>query len=380
MAITAIVGRPGHGKSYSATEIAILPALQEGRAVYTNIPLRDDAIARDFNSARVHYVELSADQVNDPEFWQFAPGALVILDELWKVWPSGLRANKIPPYQLAFIKEHRHRTDDEGRWQDIVLVTQNLSDIASAIREMVETTVICMQLQDMGAAGWFIREYYTGAIKGCESGPSEKLVNNERVKYDQKVYQYYVSNTQGTSKIVGPQGAKIVKQTIWGGWKAKSAALILLVVFLAVPFSLWKTKEGMDKIKEQAKAETHMPEPAKIEPATEPTPAVNPKPFTPPVPVQPQPPTQPTEPPQPQPSKEWRLSGRYRARGPHMVMITDGQHTRRILESRYCKQEDGELVCTVAGQVIASWTGNKPSEKQPFEPLATINTDPVKSP
>lgn len=100
MAITAVVGRPGHGKSYSATEIAIVPALQEGRAVYTNIPLRDQAIARDFPSARVHYVELSVDQVNDPEFWQFAPGALVILDELWKVWPSGLRANKIPPYQL----------------------------------------------------------------------------------------------------------------------------------------------------------------------------------------------------------------------------------------------------------------------------------------
>ena len=375
MAITAIVGRPGHGKSYSATEIAIIPALQEGRYIFTNIPLRDEAITRDFPTARVHYVELSAEQVSDPDFWQFAPGALVILDELWKVWPSGLRANRIPPYQLAFIKEHRHRTDDDGRWQDIVLVTQNLSDIASAIREMVETTVICMQLQDMGAAGWFVREYYTGAIKGCESGPSEKLVNNERVKYEQTVYQYYVSNTQGTKTNIGPQGAKVVKQTVWGGWKAKAAGFILLAVLVALPFSLWKTKQGMDKIKEQSKASTHL-EPANPEPIHT-QPAVNHHPFSPPVPVQPEPPP---PPPQPEPSKEWRLSGRYRAAGPAMVMITDGTHTRRIPQAKYCRDEDGDIVCTIAGQVIASWTGNKPTDRQPFEPFATINTEPQKPP
>jgi zona occludens toxin len=376
MAITAIVGRPGHGKSYSATEIAILPALKEGRAIYTNIPLRDEAIYQDYPGAKINYCQLAPDEINDPDFWLFEPGALVILDELWRVWPSGLKANKVPVPQLAFIKEHRHRTDDQGRWQDIVLVTQNLGDIAAAIREMVETTVICMQLQDMGAAGWFIREYYTGPIKGCDSGPSEKMVNNERIKYQDSVYRYYVSNTQGTNKLAGPQGAKVVKQTIWQGWKTKGAVLLLLIFLIALPLTLKKTSDGIERTKQQANASNNMAKPP--EPVMQPPTPPKPQLFSPPTPVQPEPEQPPASPKQPEPSKQWRLTGRYKANGPAMVLISDGTMTRRLPESRYCKKLDGELVCTIGDQVIASWTGSRPTEKAPFEPLATINTDQVK--
>ena len=374
MAITSIVGRPGHGKSYSATELAIVPALQEGRAVYTNIPLRDDAIARDFPDARVHYVKLDNEELNDPAFWEFAPGALIILDELWRVWPSGLKANRIPVHQLAFIKEHRHRTDDLGRWQDIVLVTQNLADIAAAIREMVETTVMCQQLQDMGATGWFIREYYTGPIKGCDGGPSEKMVNNERIKYEDKVYQYYVSNTQGTNRTAGPQGAKVVKQTIWGGWKAKAAAAILIAVVLALPLLTWKTSKNLDKLKDNAKAQAPQPDPPPVTATPQPPPVA-------PLPPQPYIPPPPPPPPEPQPSKAWRVSGYTHIPGaPDTVHITDGKLTRRLPFAKYCTQES-EIICTINGEVVARWTGSDSfQDTRPIQPLATIASNPLTPP
>jgi zona occludens toxin len=377
MAITAIVGRPGHGKSYSATDLAIVPALQEGRAVYTNIPLRDEAISRDFPDARVHYVKLDQEELNDPSFWEFSPGALVILDELWRVWPSGLKANRIPIFQLAFIKEHRHRTDDQGRWQDIVLVTQNLADIAAAIREMCETTVICSQLQDMGAAGWFIREYYTGPIKGCDGGPSEKMVNNERIKYEDKVYQYYVSNTQGTNKSAGPQGAKVVKQTIWGGWKAKAAAVILIGVILAVPFLTWKTTKNLDKLKDNAKAKPTQTDPTP--PVLTPQPASIP--TAPPPPIMPPPmmaPPEPIKPTEPQPSKAWRVSGyTHIPDSPDLVHITDGKLTRRVPFDKFCKKET-DIECQINGEIVARWTGSDSiQETRPIQPLATIAPNPL---
>lgn len=348
MAITAIVGRPGHGKSYSATEIAILPALSEGRPIYTNIPLRDETIASVYPWAKVHYVELSQEQLNTPDFWQFEPGALVILDELWRVWPSGLKANKIPVFQLAFIKEHRHRTDEKGRWQDIVLVTQNLSDIAPAVREMVETTVMCSQLQDLGATGWFVREYFTGPVKGCSGGPASLLVNNERVKYDDKVYRFYVSNTQGKDTSIGPQGAKVVQQTIFKGWKFRAAMALLGLMILGITVGAWKTKQGLNSSREAAKMQTA--------PAPVAAPAPPPAPVVPVAPVAPPPVVAPPVAVQPVPSERWRLAGVVRVPGKAVAMLSDGHKTRRIDYREHCREE-AEISCTVSGELVASWTG-----------------------
>lgn len=347
MAITAIVGRPGHGKSYSATEIAIIPALSEGRPIYTNIPLRDETIESVYPWAKVHYVELSQEQLNTPDFWQFEPGALVILDELWRVWPSGLKANKIPVYQLAFIKEHRHRTDENGRWQDIVLVTQNLSDIAAAVREMVETTVMCSQLQDVGASGWFVREYFTGPVKGCSGGPASLLVNNERVKYDEKVYRFYVSNTQGKDTSIGPQGAKVVQQTIFKGWKFKAAVGVLGLMVMGLIAGVWKTNQGIQTSREAARMQAPsapVAAPALPAPAPVPVPVAPPPVVAPPVAVQ------------PVPSERWRLAGVVRRPGGAVAMLTDGNRTRRIDYREHCR-EGAEISCTVAGELVASWTG-----------------------
>ena len=77
MTVQAFVGRPRQGKSYSAVELAIIPALREGRIVYTNIPLLP-AVLDDFPNADCRLLDLKLHQAN-PRFWSetVCNGALV---------------------------------------------------------------------------------------------------------------------------------------------------------------------------------------------------------------------------------------------------------------------------------------------------------------
>ncbi|MFN1568607.1 zonular occludens toxin domain-containing protein, partial [Vibrio harveyi] len=46
MAISLLKGKPRSGKSYEAVRYHILPAIQEGRKVVTNIPLNIDEFVK----------------------------------------------------------------------------------------------------------------------------------------------------------------------------------------------------------------------------------------------------------------------------------------------------------------------------------------------
>ena len=142
MTVQAFVGRPRQGKSYSAVELAIIPALKEGRIVYTNIPLLPVTL-EDFPNADCRYLDLKEHKSN-PRFWSqtVCNGALVVADELWRVWPKGLTPAQLNKRDdLEFIKEHGHLADENGRIVDIVMVTQTLDDIAKSIADMVVLTI-----------------------------------------------------------------------------------------------------------------------------------------------------------------------------------------------------------------------------------------------
>ncbi|MDD2760906.1 MAG: zonular occludens toxin domain-containing protein [Methylomonas sp.] len=338
MAITGIIGLPGHGKSYSAVEIAILPALSEGRAVYTNIPLRLDVIQADFPGARVFPVELNEQNCANPQFWEFEPGALICLDELWRVWPSGLKANQIPEFQLSFIKEHRHRTDSEGRWQDIVLVSQMLTDMPSIIYGNVETTVYCLQMTELGLNDRFVREYYRGAIQKYTT-KKEQFINNERCQYHEKVFRYYRSATKGVGDA-GPKGGKIVKQSLLRSWRFQAGAAVVALAFLVSGLSGRQAVGTIDDMKKAKVAASPEPSPTVVAQAT---------PVPQPV-VKNQPPPEPVE------SERWRLAGAHGSGADRRFLITDGKHSRWLSAAK-CHRDDLDDVCVVRGELITSWTG-----------------------
>jgi zona occludens toxin len=364
MSIQALVGLPGHGKSYSAVELFILTALKQNRKILTNIPLKLDVLAVDFPDydfeQNFRYIDLEEWKSKPAQFWAdksvFQPSALYLLDELWRIWPQGLKTLNIPTHQLAFIKEHRHNIDETGREPDIVLVTQNLSDIANAIRDMVETTIVCCKLTEVGKKNAFRRDYYRGVVKGF-TGPKASFIRSDSYcKYQPTVYQYYKSHTkaEGDAHVIDNSG--VVTATIFNGLGFKIGLGFLIFLILAIVYLSFRTKSGIEQMQKNKQTDV-VPDSAALVAAAQP---------------QTQKEQEPEKPKPPQESKRFRLTGRFvQGQVIKWFLVSDGSQTRRI-EPAKCQIGLND-VCLVDGEIVTAYTGSSPSllASMPFSGFST---------
>ncbi|OAI30064.1 hypothetical protein A1356_22500 [Methylomonas koyamae] len=292
----------------------------------------------------MRYIDLDEWKSRPAEFWQdksiFQPSALYLLDELWRIWPNGMKASNIPSHQLAFIKEHRHNIDETGREPDIILVTQSLDDIANAIRNMVETTIICTKLTEIGKKDAFRRDYYRGAVKGF-IGPKTSFTRSDSYcTYKETVYRYYKSHTKATAEVTTVDNSGVVNVTIFNGLAFKLGAAFLVFCIITLIWSSYSAKQGIDKM--TASKSATVPDAATSS-------AVSNAPSAPA-------PGAPPPPPAPKESKRFRLVGRYvQGQAIRWFTITDGHRTRRI-EPANCQISLNDS-CLVDGEIVASYTG-----------------------
>lgn len=343
MSIQALVGLPGHGKSYSAIELFILTAAAAGRPICTNIPLTEK-FREDYPVIDLLSIDLDAAKTDSSILHGIPGGSLVLLDELWRIWPAGLKPNDIPVQQMAFIKEHRHKLSADGREMDIVLVTQDLADIASSIRQMTETTIICNKLTDLGQKNRFRRDYYRGAVKGFKGSKALFIKSDHGCKYQESVYQYYKSHTQSTAADgTTVDNSGVVNATIFNsfGFKFGLAALFLLIIA-----SVWGFRSTANSLADQTKSKA----PAEAVPAMQKLAAVSSASPAPPPALKP-----------PQESSRWRLVGRFVVGlSIKFYLISDGNSSRRISPTD-CKPGLTD-VCMVDGDIVASYTGRNRSD------------------
>ena len=108
MSISAYTGLPGHGKSYGVVDNVIRPALEKKRTVYTNIPMISDECLKRFKMTVVQFD--TKDIIDNPNWWSdtFEAGSIIVIDECWRLWPSGLNASKARETDKSFLAEHRH--------------------------------------------------------------------------------------------------------------------------------------------------------------------------------------------------------------------------------------------------------------------------------
>jgi len=195
MAIHAYVGKPGSGKSYGVVERVVIPSLKQGRHVVTNIHLEVDDLLADFGGT----IELlPQDWWERPDLNEFAKnGCVLILDELWRRWPSGQKANI---NDKALLAEHRHMVDDKGNSMRIVLVTQDLSQLASWARSLIEITFVIKKFSKKA----YRVNSYSGVVTG-DSPPKSKLIRQAAGKYSSTVFRYYKSATKSQTGDVGDE-------------------------------------------------------------------------------------------------------------------------------------------------------------------------------
>ncbi|GJN44776.1 zonular occludens toxin domain-containing protein [Pseudomonas tohonis] len=219
MALNGYFGIPGSGKSYSIVEYVIIPALQKGRHVVTNIPLKADLLVQVFGG-RITQLELDA--LEDEDLPDKIPhGAVVIIDECWRRWPSGQKISQAPMGDLEFLKEHRHRVDKEGNAMQVVLATQDRSDIAAWVRKLIAHSFEMSKLEEVGLGNKFHIKVYRRCPTG-ENVPAKYVIREAYGTYKPEIYQYYSSATQSEASdlSVGDEKAMDKRSNLFSSGQA----------------------------------------------------------------------------------------------------------------------------------------------------------------
>lgn len=220
MSISAYVGLPGHGKSYGVVENVILPALREKRPVFTNIPMNDNKCLDDFGMTVTPFDIV--DITKNPNWWTdvFQSGSVFVLDEVWRLWPAGLKANNVREEDKAFLAEHRHMVGENGLSTEIYLITQDLGQIAAFARALVETTYRAVKMNHIGLDKRFRVDVYTGAVAGPKP-PQSALLRQLPGKFSKDIYQYYLSHTKSKTGEAGDETRTDKRANGLGGFSIK---------------------------------------------------------------------------------------------------------------------------------------------------------------
>ncbi len=201
MSIVAYTGLPGSGKSYGVVENVILPCLKEGRPIVTNLPLKLGELqewSRVNNSPqpRIDIVDLeNVAQSEDDGFLSMRYGAVHVFDEVWRVWPSGQKVTQAPPGHREYFAEHRHQVDASGRSTEIVLITQDLAQLASWVRQLIDETFRAQKLNHVGQDKRYRVDVFQGAVTG-QKPPESRRLRQFYGSYSPKVYSLYQSATK----------------------------------------------------------------------------------------------------------------------------------------------------------------------------------------
>jgi zona occludens toxin len=233
MAASAYTGLPGHGKSYGVVENVIIPALKKNRVVFTNIPIKE-IICRDRFGQSVVQFEIQ-DIIDNPNWWSdvFISGAIIIIDELWRLWPAGVNTKNIRDSDKSFLAEHRHLVGSCGNSTEIIFVTQDLSQIATFARNLVETTYRVTKLSKLGASNRFRIDIYFGPVTGV-TPPKSKKDSEVYGKFKKSTYDLYQSHTKSETGAAGDESRIDNRFNIF---KGKFIYIIFTVLLCLIAFS-----------------------------------------------------------------------------------------------------------------------------------------------
>lgn len=236
MAIEFHEGLPGAGKSYEACVAHILPAIQSGRQVITNIRGMNHAKFAELLGESEDYVRLLLIQIEPAEaddetsniqrcineMCDKTPdNALVVWDEIQDYFPSGNA--KLPHNQQKFWTEHRHRG------LDIIIMGQDRGDVHKIIRNRIRTVIYFLKLEAVGQPDKYKWEIY----QKQKFGKFEKTGSGVK-SYDSKYFGLYASVRRETVQ-------KSVYQTGRTNALKNSKGLTLGVplVFAAAAFAIY---------------------------------------------------------------------------------------------------------------------------------------------
>lgn len=238
MSVVAYTGLPRSGKSYSVTQYVLLPAFKTGRKIITNIPLNKSEILKQYPNANFQIFD-NREPIDDPLFWEnIEAGALIVIDECWRYWASGIKACDFPESQREFFAMHGHKVGLNGLTQQIVLVTQDLSQVATIARLLVEETFRTTKLNAIGMNNRYRVDIYTGAQTG-QNIPTSLRVRELTGTYKSSIYKYYKSHTMSETGTAGDESKMDNRGNLLKSFRIKAIILFIIIapIFSYILFS-----------------------------------------------------------------------------------------------------------------------------------------------
>jgi len=188
MSISLLTSVPGGGKTSYAVWYIIKKAFEEGRPVFTcGIP--------DLTLPHIHitYAELRKWSERNPlnefepegkqELLNIPVGALIVIDEVQKLWPAGGKA-QIPDH-IRYLEEHRHHG------LDFFIMTQAPSFVHSHVLSLVEKHQHILN-------DWTGRKLYEWSeyCSTVRSRAAKDQAVKQRYKLPEKSFALYHSSTK----------------------------------------------------------------------------------------------------------------------------------------------------------------------------------------
>lgn len=261
--INILIGAPGGGKSYEAVAYHVLPAVQAGRKVITNLPLNVDyfeAIVpgstrlieiREKTKAKkpepdVRMVYGRMVDINNSENWKDRPfahvedfqdewrdengrGPFYVIDECHFCLPYGATETAVEEW----FSMHRHYN------VDVLLITQSYGKCSRSIIDLVQVCYKVRKAVAFGKTDGYVRKVLDG-VRGAE-------ISVQQRKYDKKFFNLYKSHTHGTAlteKDPDDVSPLIVKYRLFT--KIFWAVTIIVLIWAFWPSSKKKTEEKKD--------------------------------------------------------------------------------------------------------------------------------------
>ncbi|UZR30721.1 zonular occludens toxin domain-containing protein [Methylococcus mesophilus] len=354
MSILAYVGLPGAGKSYGVIENVILPSVKRLRPIWTNIPLVmqeweivwPDVEIRVFDNA----------QAQQPGFWAGLPGgAVIVIDEAWRFWPAGIKSADLTEEHKSFFAEHRHKVGANQYSQEIVLIVQDLTNLCSYVRNLVDKTFVATKLDTLGADKRYRVDIYGGPQRGPRY-PVKAAIRQIFGSYKPEVYRLYKSHTKALDDMVGIESKPDGRATIWGNNLLKfgvPAAVLFGVLAIRGVWGFFHPEPKAALAEKPKVLPEYTGEPVAV--AATPTPSPLPQATSPPVAE-----ATPLPTPEPKVSDAWRLVGFSGEGESRRVYLQDKRRKFRVISARRCVDLEVEPQCLVDGEIVARWSGPAP--------------------
>ena len=227
-------GLPGAGKSYEACVYHIIPALQAGRVVVTNIEGINHAkffevtgipvpVLKNMLRCVYHPEIEDVDQrhrVQLDEFLKTPNDSLLVIDEIQNLHPPSRQP--LSPEWSKFITEHRHNG------LDVILMGQDRRDCHALWRRRIHRLITFTKQTALGRDGNYLWRAY-------EASTAEKFtqVSSGSRKYEEKYFGLYASHTQNTDN------KSVYKDKRTNIFKTGLFTVTIPLALFAAAFGIW---------------------------------------------------------------------------------------------------------------------------------------------